>query len=146
MPVEAAMFAGASQATNYSPHYGTNGIAYVKRLGAYSGSLASSAFFGNFVFAVAFRQDPRYFRKGHGSVLSRIWYAASREAVTHRDDGTETFNSSGLLALTFSTAISNLYNPRSSFTVASNLQSFGVKVAISTLVNIAREFGAKPAE
>lgn len=145
MPIDAAMFAGLSQAINYSPHYGTEEIAYVKRLGAYSGSLTSSAFFGDFLFPVAFHQDPRYLRKGHGSIPSRVWYAVSREGVTHRDDGKETFNSSGLLGFTLSTMISNAYYPRSSITLDNNLQRLGVKIAISGILNIIREFGAKPA-
>ena len=145
MPIDAAMFAGLSQAMNYSPHYGTEEIAYVKRFGAYSGSLTSSAFFGDFLFPVVLHQDPRYLRKGHGSIPARLWYAVSREAVTHRDDGREAFNSSGLLGFALATMVSNAYYPRSSITLANNAQRLGVKVGISAILNIVREFAAKPA-
>ena len=145
MPVDAAMFAGLSQAVNYSPHYGTEEISYVQRWGAYSGSLVSSAFFGDFLLPVVLHQDPRYLRKGHGSVPGRLWYAVSREVVTHRDDGSETFNSSGLLGFALSTMVSDAYYPRSSITVANNVQRWGVKIGISAFLNVIREFGARPA-
>ena len=145
MPVDAAMFAGFSQALNYSPHYGTEEISYVKRLGAYSGSLTTSAFFGDFLLPVVFHQDPRYLRKGHGSIPARIWYAVSREAVTHRDNGSETFNSSGLLGFALSTMVSDAYYPRSNITLGNNVQRWGLKIGISSFLNIIREFGATPA-
>ncbi len=144
MPIEAAMFAGMSQGIDYSPHYGTGGVAYVERFGAYAGSIASASFFSDFVLPVTLHQDPRYFRKGHGSVPSRIWYAMNREVVGHRDDGSTTFNSSLILGFGLSTATSNIYYPRSSVTFGSTMQRFGVKVGVSTLLNIMREFGSHP--
>jgi hypothetical protein len=142
MPVEAAMFSSLAQAINYSPHYGTGGGAYAERFGAYAGSIVSASFFTDFALPVVLHQDPRYFRKGSGSVPSRIWYAVTREVVGHRDDGTSTLNTSGLLGFGLSTATSNIYYPRNSITFSSNMQRYGVKLAVSAALNIMREFGA----
>ena len=142
MPVEAAMFAGFSHAINYSPHYCSGAGAYAERFGAYAGSVVSASFFTDFALPVILHQDPRYFRKGSGSVPSRIWYAVTREVVGHRDDGSTTFNSSAVLGFGMSTATSNLYYPRSSIGFADTMQRFGVKLAVSAALNIMREFGA----
>src|SRR6202522_3577617 len=37
---------------------------------------------------------PRYFRKGRGSTISRMWYAANRTFFARRDNGSSGFNNS----------------------------------------------------
>ena len=141
LPVEALMFAGGSQATAYSPHYGDGPLAFAERFGSYSGSIASSAFFNDALLPSLLHQDPRYFRKGRGSVISRVFYAIESEAVTRSDSGNRTFNTSGMLGFGMSTALSNAWYPRNSITFGSNLQRYAVKLAISASVNMIREFG-----
>lgn len=141
LPVEALMFGGASQGINYSPHYGTGADAFGKRVGSYAGSIASSSFFTDALLPSLFHQDPRYFRKGRGSIPSRIWYAVESEAITRSDAGNLTFNSSGLLGFGMSTALSNAWYPRSSITLSSTMQRYGIKLAISAALNVMREFG-----
>lgn len=141
LPIEALMFGGGSHAINYSPHYGSGPAAFGERVASYSGSIASSSFFTDALLPSAFHQDPRYFRKGRGSVASRIWYAFESEAVTRSDSGNLTFNSSGLLGFGISTALSNAWYPRSSITFSSTMQRYGIKLGISALLNVMREFG-----
>ncbi len=142
LPVEAFLFAEGTNAVNYSPHYGTDEVALAKRFGAYAGSIAGSSFFTDGVFPSIFHQDPRYFRKGHGSVPSRIWYAIESEFVTRGDNGNMQFNISGVLGFGFSTALTNAWYPRNSITLTDTLQRFGAKIALSGVINLLREFGA----
>lgn len=141
LPIEAAMFAGGSQAINYSPHYGSGIDAFGERVGSYAGSIASSSFFTDALLPSMFHQDPRYFRKGRGSFLSRVFYAVESEAVTRSDSGNPTFNSSGLLGFGMSTALSNAWYPRSSITFSNTMERYGIKLGISAVLNVMREFG-----
>jgi hypothetical protein len=141
LPIEALMFGGGSHAINYSPHYGTGPAAFGERVASYAGSIASSSFFTDALLPSVFHQDPRYFRKGRGSVISRIWYAIESEGVTRSDSGNMTFNSSGLLGFGMSTALSNAWYPRSSITFTSTMERYGIKLGISAALNVMREFG-----
>ncbi len=141
LPVEAVMFAASSQATGYSPDYGAGAQAFAERFGSYAGSIASSSFFTDALLPSLLHQDPRYFRKGRGSTLSRIFYAIKSEAVTRSDSGGLTLNSSGLLGFGMSTALSNAWYPRRSITFSGTMQRYAVKLGISAALNIMREFG-----
>lgn len=141
LPVEAMMFAGASQAVHYSPHYGTGGAALAERFGSYAGSIASAGFFTDAFFPSLLHQDPRYFRKVHGSIPARVWYAIKSEAVTRGDSGAMQPNISGLLGFGASTALTDAWYPRTSITLGNTLGRIGIKLAISTTINLIREFG-----
>ena len=56
-------------------------------------------------------EDPRYFRRGTGSVLSRAGYALTRVMVTQTDSGGMRFNRSEWLGNALAVAISNAYYP-----------------------------------
>ncbi len=142
LPVEALMFAGGSQAVNYSPRYGNGAGPFFERFGSYAGSIASSSFFTDAFFPSAFHQDPRYFRKGRGSFPSRVWYAVKSEFVIRNDSGAMGFNVSGLLGFGVSTAVTDAWYPRNSVTLGNTLERFGIKLAISATLNLVREFGA----
>lgn len=141
LPVEAAILAGASQAVNYSPHYGQGWGPFAQRFGSYAGSIASSSLFTDAVLASAFHQDPRYFRKGRGSVGSRLWWAVKSEVWTHNDNGTMGINASGLLGFGMSTALTDAWYPRNSVTFSDTMSRFAVKLGISVMLNVVREFG-----
>ncbi len=141
LPVEALMFAGGSQAVGYSPRYGSGAGAFASRFGSYAGSIASSSLFTDAVFPSIFHQDPRYFRKGRGSIKSRLWYAIYSEAITRNDSGATAFNVSGLLGFGASTALTDAWYPRNSVTFGNTMQRFAIKLGISAFLNIVREFG-----
>ncbi len=44
-----------------------------------------------------------------------------------------------------STALSNAWTPRSGVTFGHNMQRLGVKVGVSAVLNLIREFGGDPA-
>lgn len=105
--------AGLGQATNQFPGYGQGAAGYGKRFGAAVADQVSSGFFSGFVYPVLFKQDPRYFRLGKGSVKHRIFYSVAQEFVSHRDKGGQTFNWSNVLGVFTGGVISNAYYPRS---------------------------------
>jgi hypothetical protein len=135
-----AALAGIEQSGDISPNYGQGGGAYAQRFGAMGAAVGFGTFLSEAALPSLFRQDPRYFRKGTGSFLARVWYAMSREAVTQSDRGNGAFNISQLGGLATSIAISTAYYPPVNRTASQNVLRFGIGAAVSTVLNIAREF------
>jgi len=141
LPIEALMLAAGSQATNYNPRYGNGAGPFAERFGSYAGSIASGIFFSDAFLPSMLHQDPRYFRKGRGSIRSRLFYAIKSEAITRSDSGAPAFNTSSILGFGMSTALSNAWYPRNSVTFNSTMERFAIKLAFSATLNIIREFG-----
>jgi hypothetical protein len=137
-----AFNASFSQITQTDPKYGVGSSAYAKRFGASVADIATQNFFGDFVIASAFHEDPRYFRKGPGHrLLYRIGYAISRAVVVSKDNGEgNTFNFDNLLGSAMSTAFSNIYYPPASRTNRAMLMHLWIDVADNGFVNLAPEF------
>lgn len=106
----AGAFAGLDQLTNSDKSYGQGVQGYAKRLGAWYGDEAMGNIFTEGLFPVLFHQDPRYFRKGTGSVMSRTGYAVSRVMVSQKDGGGLQFNYSEWVGNAAATAIGNAYH------------------------------------
>jgi hypothetical protein len=133
--------AGFSQITDTDPKYGTNSVAFAKRFGASVADIATQNFFGDFVVASTFHEDPRYFRKGRGrSYWYRVGYAISRAVVIRNDHGGDTFNLDNVLGSAASSGFSNLYYPAPSRTGKATLMHFAIDVADNGFVNLAPEF------
>src|ERR1700704_3695160 len=80
----------------------------------YGISLATNetdVFFQRFLFPTLLKQAPRYFRNPDLPFLQRALYAMSRVLVTRTDNGGQTFNSSRILSVAASRAVSDLYVP-----------------------------------
>lgn len=141
MPIESLMFSGFDVVANYGPQYGSGAGPFAQRFGYNSANLVSTYFFTDALLPTVFHQDPRYFRKGSGSVASRIWWALRSEAVAYSDHGREMPNYSSMIGFGMSTALSNAYSPESSNNFASTMERFGVKEGVSFGLNVLREFG-----
>jgi hypothetical protein len=63
------------------------------------------------IFPAVLHQDPRYFRKGSGGIMSRTAYALSRVIITDQDGGRKQFNYSEWLGNATAVAISQGYHP-----------------------------------
>jgi len=61
------------------------------------------------IFPAMLHQDPRYFRKGFGSIVSRTGYALSRIVVTDKDGGGEQVDYSEWLGNATAVATSQTY-------------------------------------
>jgi hypothetical protein len=85
------------------------------------------------------REDPRYFRRGYGTVWSRTWYAATRVLITRTDAGGKRFNYSEWLGNATGTAISNLYYPDTR-DAGDNVEKLTEQVGIDAVSQVLKEF------
>lgn len=136
----AAVQAGIEQANNSFPGYGQGMEGYAKRYGAYLADSADSNFWANYAYPVLFKQDPRYFRLGSGSVKRRAWYAVEQQFVAHQDSGRKNFHWSNVLGAFTSGTISNAYYPESDRGVGLTCNRAAVSLAYGALGNIGIEF------
>jgi hypothetical protein len=140
--VESVMFAGYDQLAGYGPNYGTGSAAFAQRVGYNAANLSSTFLLTDGLLPTIFRQDPRYFRKGTGSIKSRLWWAVRSEVIAFNDEGAQVPNYSSVLGFGMSTALSNAYSPPSSITFSKTMERFAVKEGVSVALNVLREFGA----
>jgi hypothetical protein len=89
--------AAISQAANGIPHYGQGWGAFGERYCAQEGDQFTGSMLIYGVIPSLLHQDPRYFRRGRGKVISRIGYAASRVVIARTDSGNPTLNVSQLV-------------------------------------------------
>ncbi len=127
--IAVGMSAGVSQARNVPSAYGQGWDAYGSRYGATLARASSSSFFGTFAFASLLHQDPRIFPQVHPTLWGSVKYSAVRIFVTRKDNGEDTFNTSGLLGPLAAEALANVYLPRSEQTGAKNAQRYGTDLA-----------------
>jgi len=132
--------AAVNQATNSPGPTGQGWDAYGTRVGYSMGRASSTSFFGTFVFASMFRQDPRFFPESHPRFLHAIKYSAERIVVTRNDQGKDVFNSSGLLGPLAAEALSNSYLPRSEQTGARSMERYGSDLAWRFAANVFKEY------
>lgn len=135
-----AFQAGIQQAANGQPHYGQGWGAYGQRFAAAEGDQFSSAFFIYGGLPVLLKEDPRYFRRGSGSPMGRIWYGVSRTFVIRRDSGTNTFNTPQILGQMLQASISNAYYPAQDRTVGGTFLNWGINLAYNSGYNVVKEF------
>jgi hypothetical protein len=107
----AGFVAGLEQANNSFSGYGQGAQGYAKRFGATYADFASGTFFGNVVFPIILKQDPRYFYKGTGTKKSRFFYAISMAVVCKGNNGHWQPNYSNVLGSLAAGGLSNVYYP-----------------------------------
>jgi hypothetical protein len=102
-------------------HHGPEGL--FKRIGASYADNAIGNVIGNAALPVLLHQDPRYYRKGTGSIKSRIIYSALTSFICYGDNGHKQFNTSNVLGNFISGGISNAYYPSDERGVALTLEN-----------------------
>jgi hypothetical protein len=107
----AALDAGYSQAENEFDGYGEGIQGYGKRFGAAYTDGFTGTILGNAVFPTLLHEDPRYFRKGSGSLTKRFFYAVSTTLWSRRDNGTWGPNYANVLGNVAAGGLSNIYYP-----------------------------------
>ena len=141
--VAVAGVAGAEQYQNVFPAYGSGLAGYGKRYGAAFANHVSGTLLSRAVYPALFHEDPRYFYKGKGSVMSRAFYAMSAAVMTRSDSGRWVPNYANVLGNFSAGAISNAYYPASdrglSLTLLNGLAETGADAAS----NLIREFVLK---
>lgn len=134
-----AAFAGLGQLTNASPSFGQGVAGYARYLGTSFGDFAIGNFMTEAIYPTLLHQDPRYFRLGTGSGVSRLGYAVKQIFWTHTDSGGKQFNFSEIGGNATAAAISSAYYPdnRDAASAASKLC---VQIGLDTTGNILKEF------
>lgn len=132
--------AGMEQFAGRYPDYGQGVEGYAKRYGADYATNVSGKIIGDVVLASVFRQDPRYFFKGTGSLGSRAMYAISRSVICRGDNGHPQFDYSRIMGDIASGAIANTYYPEKNRGVTLVFTKAAVDLAANAGTNLIREF------
>lgn len=107
-----AIVAGIGQAKDSNPDFHQGAEGYFKRFGASYADTLDGNFWGNAVLPSAFKEDPRYFRKGEQfGFAHRATYSALTAVWCRRDSGNWGPNYANVLGNLISGAISNAYYP-----------------------------------
>ncbi len=137
--VLAAAFAGESQLTNANRSFGQGAAAYGRYLGTSYADFVIGDYMTEAIYPSLFHQDPRYFRRGDGSVMSRLGYAIGQLFWTHGDSGHMQFNVSEIAGNATAVAISNAYYADNR-DVSDNVSKFGTQIGVDMASNILKEF------
>jgi hypothetical protein len=85
------------------------------------------------------REDPRYFRRGEGTLKGRAWYALTRIVISRTDSGRNSFNVSEWGGNAAAVAISNAYYPDTR-TAPDNVQRLLIACGTDAFSNVLKEF------
>jgi len=134
--------AGWSQWRDSRPHYGTNGEAFEKRLGALAIKQTTQSFFTYGVYAAAFHDDPRYYIMGPTvKPVHRLIWSAERTIITQKDNGGTAFNWPKLAGIATSTTLTTAYYPTVDHGFGNESKAFATSLATSILNDELHEFG-----
>lgn len=104
--------AGIEQADNTFSSYGRGPAGYGKRYAASYGNGLTNTLIGGAILPSLFKQDPRYYYKGTGTVRERTLYALKFAVYCKGDNGKWQINYSGILGSAAAGGLSNLYYPK----------------------------------
>jgi hypothetical protein len=133
--------AGIEQASNTFKGYGQGAQGYAQRYGSNYADGFTGTMIGGAVLPSVFKQDPRYFYKGTGTIRSRTMYAIAMAVICKGDNGRWQFDYSGILGGLASGGISNLYYPASDRSgVEVTFENSLIGTAESAAQNLIQEF------
>jgi hypothetical protein len=138
--LSAGFQATLDQAQGQWPHYGGGMQGWGKRFGATLADTESRRFIQTFALATILHQDPRYFPSHKRSLVARSWYAVTRVAITRRDSGDNTFNTSESLGALFTSSLQNAYYPRHDRTFGDTMNRFSGALSSDAIENLLKEF------
>jgi hypothetical protein len=137
--VLAALFAGQNQLGNSNPSYGQGVEGYAKYWAASYGDFAIGNYMTEGIFPTLLHQDPRYFRRGSGTALSRLGSAVGQIFWTHTDSGGRQFNYSEIAGNSVAVAISTAYYPANRG-ASDAISQLGIQIGVDVAANIVKEF------
>ena len=106
-----AIQAGFAMDANSYPEFHQGVAGYARYYWHTLADTADENFMVSGLFPVVFRQDTRFYTKGHGRVGRRALYAASRVLITRQDSGSSMFNFSEVIGSGAAAGVSTLYYP-----------------------------------
>ncbi|HEY4382463.1 MAG TPA: carboxypeptidase regulatory-like domain-containing protein [Acidobacteriaceae bacterium] len=135
--------AGAQQATD-TIHWEQGVSGYSKRYAAAYGTFLTGDLLTNAALPILFKQDPRYFYKGTGSIRSRALYAMANAVVCKGDNGHWQPNYSGILGGLAASGLSNLYYPAADRAgAAPTLEGAAIGTGFTAVANLIQEFAIR---
>jgi Carboxypeptidase regulatory-like domain len=134
-----ALVSAARQAGD-SPNFGQGWGAYGERFGATAADGFTDIMIGAAILPSLLHEDPRYFYQGTGTTRSRIRHAILSPFISKRDNGGWGPNYSSLGGDLASSAISNLYFPRSNRGAGLVFSQFALGTAERIGASVAQEF------
>ena len=135
----AAAFAGLYQIENQNPSFGQGVKGYAQRFATAYGDQMIGNIMTEGLVPWATRQDPRYFRRGEGSILGRTGYALKQIVICRTDSGGHAFNLSEWGGNATAVAISNAYYPDTR-TAIDNVQRLLIACGTDAFSNVLKEF------
>jgi len=135
--LESGYHEGLNDLTGFS--WGAKG--YFERTGAayldtFDGDILSTG-----IFPVIFRQDPRYFRLGHGATGHRILYSLATNFIAKNDyNGKWGPNYGNILGNMAAGALSNLYYPNSNIGFGLTMSNMAIQIAEGAGGSLFNEF------
>jgi hypothetical protein len=133
------LFGGQAMLSNSTPSFGHGVSGSAKYVASSYADYVVGNYMTEAVFPSLFHQDPRYFRRGNGSVWSRLGSAAGQIFWTRADSGRMQFNFSEITGASTGVAISNAYYPdnRNARDAATRV---GVQIGVDMVGNVLKEF------
>lgn len=141
MLLRAGFVSGFDEALNVGPDYGPGMGGFGKLYAANAASIALNNFFGDAFIPSLVHQDPRFFRKGTGSVKSRIWWGVRSQFVAFSDQGKSMPNYGSIVGLPIATALSNVYLPAKNVSFSQTMEGIAIRIGVNAGLDTAREFG-----
>jgi len=135
----AAAFSGISQLDNSNASFGQGLQGYARRYGSAIADQDIGNFMTEAIFPTLLHEDPRYFRKVHGSFKGRLAYAATRVLVTRTDAGKWRFNTSEFMGNGTVAALGNWYYPDARG-FSPTLQRMGTQIGTDAISGVLKEF------
>lgn len=132
--------AGINQAEDSYREYGQGVEGYAKYWGASYADSFDGTMLGNALFPALLHEDPRYFRKGTGSIGSRAWYSVLTTVRSRSDSGNWVPNVGNLMGNIAAGGISNFYYPEEDRGVGLTFQRAFIVTAEGTLGALFYEF------
>ncbi|MGI4831521.1 MAG: carboxypeptidase-like regulatory domain-containing protein [Janthinobacterium lividum] len=142
--VTAGLVAAGEQGQNTFPAYGAGASGFAKRYGAAYADGFIGKMLGSALLPSVFRQDPRYFYMGHGTIGQRARHAILSAVIARGDNGRPEPNYSHILGNAAAGAISMLYHPATDSAGRLALDNGLIGILGNAAVNLTREFLLKP--
>jgi hypothetical protein len=132
--------AAIGQARDSLPGYGQGWDGYGKRFGSSLASGASTNFFGTYLLASMFHDDPRYFVKLNGSWKGRVGHALVRIVAIRSDQGGYRYNLPQTLGPLMAEGLANAYLPQNERTAGKTFERFGIRMSWTAASNLVKEY------
>ena len=132
--------AGIAQATDSYPAFHQGAAGYARYYWHTFADQADENLLVESILPTVLHEDSRYYTLGHGGFLKRSVYAASRTAITRKDDGGSTVNVSEIVGAGAAAGISSAYYPGQYYTWTKTGQRWLTNIILDGATLYVKEF------